>query len=357
ADLARQQAQMRQAIERARELFKRAELETRLGSLAEEADDLARQQQRATELLARDSAAAASAEDQLAARADSLADALEGAMQQSGEQPREGLTEIADQVRQAAGNMQSAAQAARNGQRQQAQQQAQAAQQKLDPVSRQIQAERQELQEAMKEEVLAALDRLLMETSHILARQNTVAEALRRGAMVAQVRSEQSMIEEAVGKLFEQVIDVSGKNALISPRVAVALALARDGMRVTIDAITAASPSLGRAVEQSGEAVDALALAAYSLLRSRNSVEQAESGTGLEEAMQQMQQMAGQQGEASNQGQSMLSEGGQDLQAMMQLAMRQRAIAQQLERMQAQVSMPGAGELEQEALDISRQLE
>src|SRR5690606_23995950 len=46
-----------------------------------------------------------------------------------------------------------------------------------------------------------------------------------------------------------------------------------------------------------------------------------------------------------------------DLQAMMQLAMRQRAIAQQLERMQAQGSMPGAGELAQEALDISRQLE
>jgi hypothetical protein len=153
------------------------------------------------------------------------------------------------------------------------------------------------------------------------------------------------------------VIAVAGKNALISPRISVALAAARDGMRGAIEATAAASPSLGLASDHAGEAVDALSLAAYSLLRSKHNVENSESGSGLEEAMQQMQQAAGQQGELSDQGQSMMQQGQPDMAAMMQMAMQQRAIAQQLERMRARGQMPGAGELAQEARELSRTLE
>lgn len=54
----------------------------------------------------------------------------------------------------------------------------------------------------------------------------------------------------------------------------------------------------------------------------------------------------------------MMDEGGEgSMQQMLQLAMQQRAIAQQLERMQAGGQMPGAGELAREAKEISRNLE
>lgn len=358
-DLAQQQARMREAIERARELFQRAAMETELANLAETARELLAEQQRAAEQLATDSLGGARAEEQLAARTDSLAAALE---QTAGEVPsdqaEQGLQQTAESARQAAQQMRDAAQSARRGERQRAQQQAQAAGEALAPIERQIREEREELQEAMKEEVIAALDRLLAETSRLLGRQHTVAEAFRRGALAGPLRAEESMLEESTGKLLEQVIDVAGKNALISPRISTALAAARDGMRGAIEATSSVSPSLGAATDRAGEAVDMLALAAYSLLRSRQNVENAESGTGLEEAMQQMQQAAGAQGELSDQGQSMLSQGGQpQMSEMMQLAMQQRAIAQQLERMRAQGQMPGAGELGQEARELARALE
>lgn len=357
-DLAQEQARMREAIDRARELFQRAALETELANLAQQAQELSAAQEAATEQLAVDSAAGARTEEQLADRADSLAADLEAsAGKMPSEQAQEGLQEAAQMAREAAQQMRNASQSARQGRRQQAQQQAQAAGEALKPIEKQVQAEREEMQEAMKAEVIAALDRLLAETSRLLGRQYTVAESFRRGALAGPLRAEESMLEEGTGKLLEQVIAVAGKNALISPLTSVALAAARDGMRGAIEATAAASPSLGLASDHAGEAVDALSLAAYSLLRSKESVENSQSGSGLEEAMQQMQQAAGQQGELSDQGQSMLQQGQADMAAMMQMAMQQRAIAQQMERMRARGQMPGAGELAQEARELSRILE
>jgi hypothetical protein len=357
-DLAQEQAKMREAIDRARELFERAALETELANLAQEAQELTAEQEAAKEQLAADSAAGAQTEEQLADRADSLAASLEeSAERMPSEQTQQGLQEAAQQAREAAQQMRNASQSAKQGRRQQAQQQAQAAGEALKPIEKQVRDEREEMQEAMKEEVIAALDRLLAETSRLLGRQYAVAESFRRGALAGPLRTEESMLEEGTGKLLEQVIAVAGKNALISPRISVALAAARDGMRGAIEATAAASPSLGLASDHAGEAVDALSLAAYSLLRSKHNVENSESGSGLEEAMQQMQQAAGQQGELSDQGQSMMQQGQPDMAAMMQMAMQQRAIAQQLERMRARGQMPGAGELAQEARELSRTLE
>ncbi len=357
-DLAEQQAKMREAVERARELFKRAAAETELANLAQEAKDLLAEQEAAKAQLAADSAAGARKEDQLAGRADSLADKLEQAARDApAEAAKDGLKEAGQQARQAAGEMRQAASSARAGQRQQAQRQAQAAGEMLEPVERQIRENREEMQEAMKQEVLEALDRLLAETSRLLERQYAVAEAFRRGAMPGPFRADEGMLEEGTAKLLQQVIAVAGKNALISPRISVALAGARDGMRAAIEATSSASPSLALAADRSNDAVDMLSLAAYSLLQSRQSVDNSQSGSGLEEAMQQMQQMAGQQGQLSEQGQAMMQQGQQDMAAMMQLAMQQRAIAQQLERMRAAGRMPGAGELAQEAKDLARGLE
>lgn len=357
-DLAERQEKMRAAIERARELFERAKSETELANLAAEARELLERQEQAAAELAADSTAGAASEEQLAQRADSLADALDDAAERSPAEPtREGLESAADQAREAASQMRAAAGSARTGQRQQAQRQAKAAGEVLQPLEREIQRQREEMQEAMRREVLAALERLLLETSRTLDDQNAVAEALRRGALAGRLRSEQSMLEEGTAKLLQQVIAVAGKNALISPTIAVALAGARDGMRQSIEATSAASPSLGLAADRAGEAVDMLAVAAYALLRSRQSVAESESGSGLEEAMQMMQQMAGQQGQLSDQGKSMLQEGDPGMAEMLQMAIDQRAIAQQLEKLRAGGELPGAGELARDAQDLARSFE
>ena len=75
---AQQQQQLREALERSRELFRRAAMEGDLANLQAEAQDLQQaQQQWDRQIPAADTARAAAAEDQLADRADSLGASLE----------------------------------------------------------------------------------------------------------------------------------------------------------------------------------------------------------------------------------------------------------------------------------------
>jgi hypothetical protein len=79
----------------------------------------------------------------------------------------------------------------------------------------------------------------------------------------------------------------------------------------------------------------------------------------MQEAMERMQQMAGQQGQMSQQGAQMLPMAGNSgmQQQIRMLAAQQRAMAEQLERMRAEGNSPGAAELAQEARDLARRLD
>lgn len=360
-DLAKKQAEMKDALEQARELFKRAALESELANLSQEAKQLAQEQHAATEKLAKsDSTGKSAAEEEkaLASRADSLAKALEQAAQKVPSQStKDGLRQASQQASQAAQKMQQAAKQAQQGQKQEAKQSGKDAEQQLDPLEQQISEQRQEMQEQMREEVIQALERALQETSRLAQRQMTLAEQFRRGALVAQSRGDQGTVEEGAGKLMQQVTALAAKNALVPPQAGVALAAARVAMRSAIDAVSSASPNLRDAADQAGDAVDALAVAAFNLLRAKDKISGSQSGSGLQEAMEQMQQMAGKQGQLNQQANGMQQQGQGGMEQLMQMAMQQRAIAQQMERMRAGGQTPGAGEMAREAKEIARNLE
>ena len=128
-------------------------------------------------------------------------------------------------------------------------------------------------------------------------------------------------------------------------------------MREAIDVISTANPNVRDAVEKSGDAVDALAVAAFSLMQSKDRINGSQSGSGVQEAMEQMKQMAGRQGQLAQQGASMMQPGQMNAQQIMQMALQQRALAQQLERMRAGGQLPGAGQLSREAKDLSTTLQ
>jgi len=96
-------------------------------------------------------------------------------------------------------------------------------------------------------------------------------------------------------------------------------------------------------------------------LRSRGEVQGAESGSGLEEAIEKMAQLAAQQQALNGQSGGMLPlmpMGGEGLlQDLRALAERQRRLAAELERMNAEGQAEGAEELAQEARDLARRLE
>jgi hypothetical protein len=360
--LAEAQQRLKEALERTRELFKRAALEGELTGLQQETKELLQQQREWNEQVGRsDSAQAAAEEEGLAERADSVAQGLEQAAKQLDNSERQAaLKESADQARSSSQKMQQAAQSAKAGKRQQAKQQGEDAAAEMSKVESKVKEQREEQQEEWRQEVLEALDRALAETARLSQRQLALAATVGRGTTISASRQEQGVIEEGVQKILEQILAVGGKNALISPQIGTSLVQARLQMARAREAVSSASANLREAAEQAGEAVDALNVAAYQMLRSRDDVAGSASGSGLAEAMQRMQQLAGQQGSLSQEGNNLLSMlMNQQLSAgqLQALAQRQRQLAQELERLRAETQAGGTRDLAEEARELARKLE
>jgi uncharacterized protein DUF4175 len=362
AELAEAQKQLREALERSRELFRRAALEGDLANLAQESKDLAREQRQWNDQVsASDSARSALVEHQLAARTDSLSAAIQRVAKNvspDGKQPE--LASAANQAGKAADQMEQGARSARKGLRAQAKQEGELASRSLDPVGEQLQRRRQEIQREWRQQVVDAMDQALAETSRLADQQLQLQEQLRDGGTpTASSRAAQAAIEEGVQKLLEQMKQAGGKNALVSPQIAGALGAAQQQMQQARDAISSASPNNREAAEQAGGAVDALNTAAHQLIRAREDVSRSQSGSGLEEALERLAQLAQQQGGLGRQGAGLLPmPGSAAVRAQLQrLAERQRALAQELERLQGQGEIAGAGQLADEAKELARRLE
>jgi len=296
----------------------------------------------------------------MAQRADSLAGGLDqAASQMAAEQSREAMEQSAEKARNAAGKMRQAAQSARKGERQPARQAGQSAASMMQEVGEQTEAQREEQQDAWREEVMRALDRALAETARLSRDQLAVEGDFRRAAGLTGTRRQQAGIEESIQQLVEQVREVSGKNALVSPQIAVALTVARRHMTEAREAVSSASANPREAAEQAGQAVDALNVAAFAMVRSRDDVSGAGSGSGMAEAMERMSQAAQQQGQMAQQAGSMLPQAGMSAIQMelQRMAARQQAMAQALERIRAEGRIPGAKELADEARELARRLD
>ncbi|MDQ3138051.1 MAG: hypothetical protein M3Q93_10765, partial [Gemmatimonadota bacterium] len=360
--LAEAQRETREALERSRELFERAALEGELTALSNEARELAQEQREWNDqVAAADSARAAQAEREMAARADSLGAALERVAKATDDAQREQRLGTAGKRAQQAGQqMKQAASASQQGRRQDARQSGEQAEQSLQPLGDQLQEEREGMRQAWRQEVVAALDQALAETSRLAERQLAVQERLEtQGDAGGEVRAEQGAIEEGVERLLEQVRQASGKNALVPPGIGAALGGARRQMQRTREAIANASPNAREGAEQAGGAVDALNAAAHQLVRARGDVQGAGSGSGLAEALERMAELAKQQGGLGQQGAGMLPMAGDGAvrEQLRQLGMRQRALAEELQKLRGGGNMPGAGEMADEAKDLAKRLE
>ncbi|HEX9283028.1 MAG TPA: hypothetical protein VF882_04505 [Gemmatimonadales bacterium] len=361
--LAEAQRQLKAELERSQELFRRAAVEGALASLAADAEDLGRRQGEwnRDDALHPDSAAAAQ-QRALAERADSLARGIEQVAKDLGATPAQaGLAAPQQATRDARGAMQRAAQAAEQGQASGAGQAGRQAEAQLDPVPEQLRARRDSLAREWRAETVAALDRALSETAALAERQEGVAEALRRGDGSAATRSRQASVEEGTDAVARQIREAAGKHALVSPQLEAALGFAKRQMAAAREQLEESDPNPSEAAGLAEEAVDALNITALALARSRNQVSGAQSGSGFAEAVEQLSRLARDQQGLNGQAQGLLPMMGPSGEAVLQqlraLAARQRALAEQLERLQADGTSAAAGPLAQEARELARQLE
>src|SRR5258706_11510588 len=332
--LAEAQQELRRELERSEELFKRAAMEGELASLAKDAEDLQRRQAEWTKDDAQhpDSAAAA-AERDLAAATDSLAKGVERAGQSVPLQHSQAA------ARRAQGAMQEAANAASQRDSRGARTAGQEAADSLAQLPDELRQRRDSLTSAWRQETLDALDRALAETAALARRQQEVAGALRDGEAGASTRARQAAIEEGTHAIEQEIGAAAGRHALVSPQLEAALGYAQNQMHQAREQLEQGDPNSATAAPFAEQALDALNATAHALVRTAERVAGAKSGSGFQEALEQLARMAQQQQGMNGDAQGLLLMMGPGGDAVMQrlreLAGRQRALAEQLERLQA----------------------
>ena len=354
--LAEAQQQLRHELERSQELFKRAALEGELASLAKDAEDLQRRQTEWNkEDAARADSAAVAAERDLAAATDSLAHGVERAGQSVSLKAPEAA------ARRAQNAMQEAADAAGQNNSRGARRSGQEAADSLGRLPEQLRQRRDSLATAWRQETLDALDRALSETAALARRQQEVADALRSGEAGAATRAQQAAIEEGTQAVEQQISKAAGRHALVSPQLEAALGFAQNQMRQSREQLEQSDPNAATAAPFAEQALDALNATAHALVRTAQRVSGAQSGSGFQEALEQLARMAqdqqGMNGAAQGLMPMMGLGGAAVMQRLRELAGRQRALAEQLERLQAEGEAGAAGALAQEARELARQLE
>ncbi|MDH3456929.1 MAG: hypothetical protein OER90_08810, partial [Gemmatimonadota bacterium] len=355
--------QLRETLERGRDLFERAAIEGELTTLSADADDLAQVQDAwNASLNERVERSAADEEQERADRTRELEqrlDELERMLDSAGA-ASEAVVNGGDRAGEAARAMDRAATGAEQGDAQRARQAGTEASEALDPVGAALRQERDRLREEWRQEVLAEMDQALVETVELTKAQEGVEGRLRRGESGADVRGDQAAIREGVDRIVDRMQAAAGKNALVSPQTGAALGLARHRMDEALDQLQRPSPNTRDAGTLAGDAVDALTEAVYAMIRGRGEVAGAESGSGLAEALERMAELASEQGQMNGQAAGLLptfeSGGLQLMQELQALAARQQALARELEQLRADGELSGTGELADEADDIAEQL-
>ncbi len=361
-DLQQSQEEMEEQLERARDLFERAALEGEMSSLAEEAEELAQQQEEWNEAAASGDSTLAASEESLAAATDSLAQRLAELAERMEEMNgAEGMQENSEDAQQAAGEMRDAAEMAASGNMEGAQQSGESAGESLEDLPQEIRDQRDQMRDQWRQEVLDAMDRALSEIADLARTQSELAERYESGDVDPSLRGEQAAVRDGVDRVIEELREASSQNALVSPQLSTSLGFSMVKMTEALQNLSQASPNAREAADAAGAAVDGLNQVAHGLVRGRSDVEGSESGSGVEEALERMQQMAQQQqgltGEA-NQMLPMMSMGGDQLiQQLRQMAMQQMQLAEELERLETESELSGLGELADEARAVSRRLE
>ncbi len=349
-NLAQRQQELRDQLHRSAELFERAALEGSMQTYASNAEQLRRDQQEWADRAPsrRDTTAASAEERQLEQAADSLRQAveqLEQRLEHRGDTAaQQAMEQTANRMQGARQSMQQAGASMSQGRRQQAQQQGNQAAQQLQQAQQQLQDAQQEMSGAWRQEVQRILESSTQEAVTLANEEQRMSRELRRGEGARDARGRQSAMEQGINQLMRRLQDAAGKNALVSPRLGAMMSQARDQIAQSRQALEGPSPSSEEASDRAQEAAQILSSAAVQMLRNSQDIGGSQSGSGYQEAVQRMAQLAGQQGQINDELGGMLPMAGSGQEAVMQqlrlLAERQRALANQMERL-GQSGLPG----------------
>lgn len=318
ADLAEQQQRMREQLEKSAEMLKRAALEGAMQTLGDQAKELAQAQQQfadSTRAGAPDPQRAqqlAQQTKQMSEQMEALRERLERERANTGASQSERAQE---ETRRSEAALQEAMRQARDAQqgpegsaqRQQAQQgardAAEQAAQAMQQAAQSMQRARQGQVSEWKGELTDAIDQSVQEMMQLAAEQEQLAAQAQRDPNDPNLRAQQAALQEGMQTAQQRLAEEAKKSALVSPRSQQMMEQAQQ--RTQQATREAAQSQRGQAPQSMQEAANAMRQAAAQLTRDRERANSSQSASGLPELMQQMQQLAQQQGALNGQMQSL----------------------------------------------------
>jgi hypothetical protein len=166
-----------------------------------------------------------------------------------------------------------------------------------------------------------------------------------------------------VDQVARRLEEASGRNALVSPRLGAVLGVARQQIEQSRRALDPARADPAAAAARAQDAAQALSSAAFQIMRTSDDVAGAKSGSGFAEALKRMAELASRQGALNGQLNGLLPMLGPGsfseavMQQLREIAARQRALANELERLGGRGLQGSPQDLAEEARRLADRLE
>ena len=366
ADLARQQEQLRQQLERVAQMLSRAAIEGSLKTLHDEARDIANAARQRADSLAKNQQPAESPalEDRAKKVARDASTVAERLRKEGGDASAGQASEASAHARQSAAALDAGRKQAPNDQQPAEGDRAQSARAgaaEMDKAADALGAARSQQIGAWKSELAGELDRSIQEMMQLAQGERSLEEQSKAGASAGALRPEQSALQQGVEKTSERLEKASRASSLLSSRSRSAVAEARrQSTRATTETARPQGSSERGAQDAFGNAADALTRAAAALVRDRERVNSSETATGFADMLKEMQQLAKQQGALNGQAQSLFQmpgAGGAGSAQARALARQQREVARSLEELGDADGTGRADALAAEARKVAEVLE
>jgi len=277
---------------------------------------------------------------------------------QESQQSQQGQTGQPGQQGQQQSGQQSGPQ---GGQQSGGQQSANDAADAMQKAADQLADARQKQIDAWKQELTGELDQSIQEMLQLSRQQEQLEQKARQNADKQSLQAEQSALQQGVQQAGKRLSEAGQKSSLLSPRAQGAMSDAQKKVdQATRDLANARQTD--QAASSMQEASEALNQTAATLVRDRERAQNASSASGFQEMLDQLKDMAQQQGSLNSQTADLIPRPGAQLdqqgrEQARQLGRQQREVAASLEEMGDQDRTGKADELAKEARQLAQALE
>ena len=231
----------------------------------------------------------------------------------------------------------------------------------MERAAEQLADARQQQIDAWKQELTTELDQSIQEMLQLSRQQESLEQKARQGAEKSSLQGEQSALQQGVQQAGRRLTEAGQKSSLLSARAQRSVTDAQRKVDQATRDLAAARQS-EQAAGSMREASEALNQAAASLVRDRERAQNASSASGFSEMLEQLRDMAQQQGSLNSQTAELIPRPGAQLdqqgrEQARQLGREQREVAASLEEMSDNDRTGRAEELAKEARQLAQSLE